>query len=257
MNDDRRIPDLFVERDALGELPLDLDRDTRERLEAEPGRAARLSELDASNREILDRYPVEQMTARIRKGLQEAPAPRRRIALRLALVSVPAAALVIVAVLLLVGRPAGPGGEIRSPKETILLKGDPALVIHRRLPQGSEALKPGDPARPGDQLQLSYVPKDANHGVILSIDGRGQMTLHFPADASRPTTLEHKDLVSLPFSYELDDAPGFERFVFVTSRLPIPVDRVLEAAGKLGADPLRELTLPPGWKQKSFLLNKP
>ena len=106
-------------------------------------------------------------------------------------------------------------------------------------------------------MQISYVPKGATHGVIVSADGRGKVTLHFPPNASLPTVLKRKDRVPLPFSYELDDAPGFERFFFVTSAFPIPVGQVIRSAGTLGADPGRQLPLPPWLKQKELLLNKP
>ena len=59
MNDEHRIPDLFTEQDALGELPLYCDPEIRRRLEAEPQRAARLAELRDSSQPILSDYPPE------------------------------------------------------------------------------------------------------------------------------------------------------------------------------------------------------
>lgn len=67
---------------------------------------------------------------------------------------------------------------------------------------------------------MSYVAAGRAHGVIVSIDGRGQVTLHFPADAGAPTALESGRAVPLSHSYELDDAPLFERFMFVTAEAP-------------------------------------
>lgn len=250
MNYGRRIPELYVEKDALGELPLDLDPAIREHLQADPDRSARLAELRASDEEILAQYPPQETIARIQKRLRETgKGTGRRLALRFAL----AAVLVLVAaagVLVLVALPEDPG-------ETILVKGDPGLAIHRRTAGAPEPLEPGDRVRAGDLLQISYLPKGAAHGVILSADGRGNVNLHFPPDASLPTRLERNDRVSLPFSYELDDAPGFERFFFITSAFAIPVDQVVRWAGMLGADPGRQLPLPPWLSKREFLLKKP
>jgi hypothetical protein len=255
MSEEDRVPDLYAECDALGELPADLDPARREALDADPGCTSRRGEIEESNRYILEEHPVDQMVACIRERMRRAPA-RRSAWPRVAVVA--ATAVAVAAMALFVFLPAGrTEREARNPGETILLKGDPRLVVHRRIGQGSEPLDPGDPVRPGDWLQLSYMPFEAAHGVILSIDGRGRVTLHFPPDEAGSTALERGERIPLPFSYELDDAPGFERFLFVTSAEPIPVREVIEAAGKLGVDPEAPLELHGRWKQKSFLLKKP
>jgi hypothetical protein len=64
----------------------------------------------------------------------------------------------------------------------------------------------------------------------------------------------------LPNAIELDDAPNFERFFFLTSEYPIDVDGVLREAQDLANNPERvqqkNLDLPESFKQYSVLILK-
>ena len=97
-------------------------------------------------------------------------------------------------------------------------------------------------------------------GVIVSIDGNGAVTLHAPRDAATSSVLEPEGATLLPDAYELDDAPHFERFFFVTAAERIPVRTVLDAARTLAGQGRRAerapLPLPSAWQQSSFLLQK-
>jgi hypothetical protein len=133
--------------------------------------------------------------------------------------------------------------------DTERLKGDPALVLHRKVGSGRELLRADDRVAPGDELLVSYRADDATHGVIVSIDGTGEVTLHFPADAAGSTALQQRGTVLL-HTFELDDAPAFERFLFVTADEPIEVEQVMDAARALarGSDPLEaKLAAMQGW----------
>ena len=127
--------------------------------------------------------------------------------------------------------------------EGIRLKGAQSrLVLFRQIERGAEAaerLREGALVRPGDVLQVSYIAAGASDGVILSIDGRGVLTQHFPPPQapSAATRLVQGGAIPLTSAYELDDAPAFERFFFVTSSGPTPlrVDLVTRAAEALAA----------------------
>ena len=259
MNDEQRIPDLFTEQDALGELPLDCEPAIRTRLEAEPQRAARLAELKVSNRQILADYPPERMAREIRiRAEREVKQERRQMALRVAMMAVPAVILLVLAVIFLA--PAifetGKPEEGLLPPEVTRVKGPATLFLHRKVAAGDEELESGSPAKTGDLIQISYAAREANHGVIFSVDGRGQVSLHFPDEESGSTILDKKGLVSLGFSYELDDAPDFERFFIVSSKEPIDVRKVLEAAGDLGVEQDKKLSLPAGLRHKELVWKK-
>jgi hypothetical protein len=163
---------------------------------------------------------------------------------------------VVVAIAL---RPPAPPIRPGELPEVVRFKGDPELWVYRKVGDASDPLRHGDSARRGDLLQLKYGPSNAGYGVIVSIDGRGNATLHFPANASGSTALTRAG-AALPHAYELDDAPSFERFFIVTSAAPIDVRSVLEAARALGnGSALAEranLPLPDSLHQKSILLRK-
>jgi hypothetical protein len=140
------------------------------------------------------------------------------------------------------------------------IKGDPLLRVHRQGASEPELLANHARARRGDVLQLSYVSGGRPYGVVVSMDGRGAVTLHHPATLTGSTALAPGEAVTLDHAYELDDAPDFERFLFVTSEAPLDVATVLEAARLLARQPsearTRPLPLPDTLAQTSFTLEK-
>ena len=85
-------------------------------------------------------------------------------------------------------RPARAGGRDRFRSHQGL---EPSLTVYRRTDRGSETLADGAVARTGDLLRLGYTAAGRRYGVILSIDGRGAVTLHLPSSgracgAARP-----------------------------------------------------------------------
>lgn len=276
---EERLGDYYLERYALGELPADMMEEIRGRVAADPALRAALDEIEASNLDILECYPVsmikERLEARAAAGkVLERPAklfPWKRV---LALSSMCAtAALVLVLVLPLVKREfgGGGGGTVLPPIDDTRVKGNGTgaqavdlsttqLLVHRKSGDRVEILKNGDLARAGDLLQLAYVSAGDAYGVILSIDGRGVVTLHFPADGAGAAALETHQKVLLPDAIELDDAPVFERFFFVSSGSPLDAAAILNEARDLAARPDRGLSgsliLPNGARQYSILILK-
>lgn len=151
------------------------------------------------------------------------------------------------------------GGGVEVGHERI--KGTTELSIRARDDEGERELEPGDHANSGDLLQLAYRAGEARSGVIVSIDGAGSSTLHFPSELDGSTRLSPRGRVSLPYAFELDDAPNYERFFFVHSRGDADIDAavVYAAAEKLaasGAAANGELELPGGWTQIAFDVRK-
>ena len=138
----------------------------------------------------------------------------------------------------------------------------PHLVIHRKQGRQIVRLGDGEVARPGDIVQVSYVAAGNKHGVVLSLDGRGAVTLHHPGRADDVATLQARGEHPLPHSFQLDRAPEFERFFLVTSGdAPTDVAVVLDAARRLAAagpavSRAERLPLPDAWQQASLLLHK-
>jgi hypothetical protein len=111
-----------------------------------------------------------------------------------------------------------------------------------------------------DLLQLAYIAAKESHGVILSIDGNGNVTLHFPDKKNHPTSLEQDKKILLPNAIELDNAPGFERFFFITSGVEINAAEILRKAGTLANNPDRakkdNMALPESLNQYSIIIIK-
>ncbi|PRQ07266.1 hypothetical protein [Enhygromyxa salina] len=267
----RKVPPLLLEQLALGEL----DPDQARRVEAELARTGvdageALARIEASNAEILADYPAPKLAADIQRRLERGREPKRAwIPWVLAPTLVAAAAVAWIVV-----RPPPTTIAVHDTHGALTGDGDPEvtrikgavdahLVIDRRTGSGHERLAEGETAREGDLLQLSYVAAGQREGVILSIDGAGAVTLHHPSEASDPPTLTDGEEVPLTHAYELDDAPSFERFVFVTRDGASPsVAEVLAAAEQLASDPSTARTEPlalagEGWQQHSLVLRKP
>lgn len=94
------------------------------------------------------------------------------------------------------------------------------LFVYRKEGEKAVRLKTKTEVTEGDILQISYVAAGEKYGVIFSIDGNGVITQHFPDSGISAGTLEAKGEIALEFSYRLDDAPQYERFVMVSSNEP-------------------------------------
>jgi hypothetical protein len=109
----------------------------------------------------------------------------------------------------------------------------PALKLFRKTENGSELLNNGDTAFEGDLIRLGYQAAGSLYGVIISVDGRGAVTQHFPRSGAKSGILQTGKTILLDFSYELDDAPHWERFYFVTDKEPFTVEPVLKAGSRI------------------------
>ncbi|WP_342374325.1 ActD protein [Myxococcus stipitatus] len=263
-------PDWLLERIALGELPEDTLAAARAKLELEPHGQSRLARLEADSRETLTRHPpagVAKEVARRRRTaslVADAARPSEQPEWHGLSLSIPVAASLVL-LLLSVQPDLGVESPSLTPAhvelmETVGIKGTARLLVYRQENGTVELLRDRARAQRGDLLQLSYLSGGRRHGVVVSVDGRGAVTLHHPTLLLGSTSLEGGEAVSLTHSYELDDAPGFERFFFVTSDSPVDVGAVLQAARLLARHPseasIRPLPLPRTLAQTSFTLEK-
>ncbi len=242
------VSDWKLERLLLGDLSPEEKRAVLRELDLEEGGRERLEAMRSSTGAILERYPPRVMGLSFRSEAEQPErAPRRSRGWVLAPVLMVAAAL-LVAVPVWMSTPTDDG--------YVGVKGSPRLVATLRQDEGSTLLTNGDVVGEGDVVQLSYVAMGARHGVILSVDGAGVTTLHFPLPG-RTTRLNIEGTTHLDAAYRLDAAPDFERFFLVTSDAPLDVEAVLESARRLvergGAD---AADLPDIGSQSSLLVRK-
>jgi hypothetical protein len=199
------------------------------RVEASPEAMTRVEELRRDSTALLTAHPPANVAALVRA--RAAAADKRTVRPFLWLAPVVAVACAV----LFIAMP-------REDGEGIRLKGvKPHLTLYRQVGTSSEKLASGSAAHPGDTVQLAYLAGEATYGAIVSVDGRGNVTVHVPT--SGDGKLSQKNEVLLPRAYTLDDAPRFERFVFVAGLKPVDVARLqklLRATPELEAEKLRE-----------------
>ena len=255
-HDDARIPDITLERYRLNELPPEATARLVRHLQRNPGLLQRLDALRASDAEIQASGQLELLAARLRSRLaeQDTIAPRDR-GRPLSLWLVPAVAAIVVVLLL------APPRSSTVPADGERIKGlEPSLSLFRRVDGKSETLADGAVARTGDLIRVGYHAAGHAYGVIVSIDGRRHVTLHLPRAGDRALPLGRDATVLLDHSYELDDAPRWERFYFVTGKEPFLVSAVVAPAERAALvsrdDKPATLALPAGLTQSVFSLQK-
>lgn len=243
------ISDYKLERYLLGELPSDEFDFIRRQVEEDSGVRERLEALEQSNRELSEKYPPAWMSRRIRLKIEGPVVAGKRGLAAIRLWAVPVA---VAAVLMVVALP-----TLFGPDEETRIKGlEPQLKLFRKTGIGSEVLEDGSLAREGDLVQIAYIAAGEEYGVVISSDGWGTMTLHLPLEDKHAVELRQEGPDNLDFSYELDDAPRWERFYFITADIPFDIAVAKRAIRRAEDAGMEELALPRGFKQDLFTLKK-
>ncbi len=258
----KTVPDWLLEQFRLRELPPSDDAAVHEALEHDDAVRVRLAELDRSDREILAAHPPPLVAAAIRARIGRPSEAHSHWRLRPALAFAASGVAAVLALSVLVPswrRPATTDGRA---DETRIKGLQPGLILYRQGHSRPEPLVDGALARAHDVVQVLYVAAGSRYGVVISVDGRGTVTVHLPAGEPRAAELTADRPTPLATAYELDDAPAFERFFLVTAAAPFEVATVTDAIRRLA---LREpdhgehatrLDLPLTFEQTSFSLRK-
>lgn len=260
------IPEIILERYVLKELPEEKMKEVEEYLIKNPYAKRRVEEIELANAEILRNYPAEEIAVEINRRLAVSEKRQKNIKadkvkrLYLPSFAIAAAAVILIVIFPLV-RPVDDLLKNNNGVEITRAKGENAgLLVYRKRGSRVELLKSGAEARKGDLLQIAYFSIEDGYGTVLSIDGRGTVTLHFPGDADSSTALKKGKKSLLPNAYELDDAPEFERFFFITGKSELDVRRLLSAAKALSVIPglamIEDLKIDKSLNQESVLIEK-
>lgn len=220
------IPQLLLEEISLGEKNAEdyYDKYGREELDAA------LEELRRSNEEILSQYPMADMQKKVitksmtvvkRVNFFNSVSSMRKIGY---------AAAAVLAVMICIPAVIRFTSFNSESNNSIRIKGDvkkQALKLYKQSGNEAVLLNNGAQVKAGDVIQISYVAGKNEYGIIFSIDGNGSVTKHFPDSTWKAGKLNQvMTEVPLDFSYELDDAPEYECFVFVTSDKPFVLDEL-------------------------------
>ena len=249
------IPQLLLEEISLGEKDA---KDYYKKYGKEALESA-LAELRKSNQEILAAYPAPNFKPNVVS--MDAPRKGSNIYARLnkarpVFFAAAAALALAICVPVLKNSLKLAGGS-----SSIRLKGSGHHQIRLYKQDGAEAvlLKNGQAAKESDLVQITYIPGSYNYGVIFSVDGNGNITRHFPDASWQAEKLQKTgEEVPLSFSYELDDAPKYECFIFVASKNPFDFSKIESVAKKdFSVDFLKKGSyLPKDCDGAIFILNK-
>lgn len=269
---DSGIPDVLLERYHLGELAPDATRHLDVLLAEDHELRARLDALSAADAHAHGVNPPGVLARNVRERLaheRRSWPPRRRL---LWAVPVGAAALMTVTIGLGSLSPAvdRPRQDVRPVAETSgdatgtaadgRAKGaDVALLVYRATDAGATLLADGDVAQAGDVVRVGYRAGRPGFGTIVSVDGRGAVTQHWPDGGTRAVALEPGATVLLDRGFELDDAPRVERFFLVAADDPFDLAPVMEALRRVGsgtAVDVGALGLPASFTTTAFSLWK-
>lgn len=216
--------DLTYERLARGELTTDLNEEDRRQL----------AQMDREDQDFLRRHPL--LPAKASKKLPWTSW----------------AGLAAAALLLVVG-----GTGVLTPPETTRVKSaELSLLVYHKTSEGTELLKPQTPLSSGDEIQFAYFVSEKGYAAILSVDGRGTVTTHFPLHGSQAPAVETSRPELLPYSYKLDDAPEFETVYLITSNEAFEPAKLRPFLIEMVQSHRTEPVLPDGFTVASFPIAK-
>jgi len=256
------ITDFALEQYVLGELPEHQKLELQSRLLQDAALAERLQSIQKSNADFTVRYPAERMVPAILERSHKKPARAaffQRPFLPLALASPVFALLIVLGIFMVQG-----GNFFGSVENDTRLKGGSTtdnrntqqfgMILYRKSGQGYQKINAGDKVASYESIQIAYRPAGKLFGMIFSVDGNGNATLQYPENFSGKPELSQEAQVLLPFAYQLDNAPYFERFYFVVSDTSFSTQdvwRLVEAQTKAGERPA-DMKLPPAFSVSTF-----
>ncbi|HOA08511.1 MAG TPA: hypothetical protein PLE16_13420 [Spirochaetota bacterium] len=227
----RKIPDIVLEQYVLGELSSEKMREMKSLIDSDVSLRNRIKLIEKSNNNFLNKYPFSKtcIPSIISAGRKKRSDSRFR-----KMFIVPSAALALAACTLIFIKVSPFFDSIDN---SVIIKGNAEnLFLYRKNGNQADMLKNGDAAKKNDILQIAYqIPQERNC-IIFSIDGNSNVTLHYSSSKSTIQEGGKNGKIFVPESYQLDDAPYFERFFMITSDKKIYDDDILSRAEKFALD---------------------
>jgi len=257
VDNDGPVAEITLERYRLKELPADMMASLERRMQTDDQLRRRVDALGLSDEQIRTNDGLQRMAARVRHRLEaERTGATRREWASMTRWALPAAVTIAAALIFLL-----PRTMFLSSGDDERIKGlDASLALFRQVGAGSETLADGAIAHQGDVVRVGYHAAGRAYGAILSIDGRGHVTMHLPTKGDRAVALGRESTVLLDQAYELDDAPRWERFYFITGDTPFAIAPIVDSAqraiAKAGGGAAPPLSLAAGLQQSVFSLQK-
>lgn len=244
----QHIPDLWLELYLLDELDEPMRSEVTQLLQSDNEILQRYQKLQQSNEEILSLYPAQSFAHK----LKEKARTRGNIHLHIELDETEKdqlrqvrntlnrwsrwgyglAAVLVVMIAVSINEPTQMSDQPQAILgDDIRTKGlKPSLSIYLNRENKIRELHNQDQVAAGDVIQLAYTAVDYRYGLIISVDGLGNISRHFPEQGDQAAPLLNKPQSSLNYSFELDDAPGFEQFIFIASKQEFAIAELMHKA---------------------------
>jgi hypothetical protein len=213
--------DFILEQYLLGELSESESLEWQKRISNDSELQKRVALLEKNNSDIREQFPLEIIEGKIRQDralVSESTKSNNWQGFNSLINSFSLLVLLVLGITVTYNTTNTISEKsLNSPGEIVRIKGlDAQLNVYKKTRLGSSLMKDSMVVDAGDEFQLEYVVTEKCYGVIFSIDGNGVVTFHLGSvDGGAVAFAELKQL--LPFSYQLDDAPGHETFYMVMS----------------------------------------
>jgi len=244
-----RKDDLFYERFVAGDFPEKALLNYSKQFT--PDDKKHVAELYASNREIWEKYPLEQglhsLTQKLRAKREKQQAAWRPF-FGAVKIGVPLLAGLMLILLF--------GNNFLNPATTRVKGGQSAFFIYKKTQTGAEFLQNLASVQAGDSLQLAYKAGNKKYGAIISVDSSNTITYHFPLAPGDSLELTEGEEHLLPYSYRLDNSPGFEMFFFITSNHWFSLQEVVNFIRNIEDLRKNKVSIPGGVQVDSMILVK-
>jgi hypothetical protein len=205
------VPDLKLEQYLLGELDSSEIENITEQASRDEHLKIQLESLKQMEKRFADKYPVDWFKRRISPEIIKPGTSRHSF--RLALVPIVCTLLLLPLAYFYISM------SINVDSSITRIKGDALFfTVYRKTALGHDLLPDGSVVRQKDLLQVEYTADSSLlYGLLISIDGNSHITIHLGDENGSSVKLTEKHKM-LPYSYELDDAPGFEKFFFIAGK---------------------------------------
>lgn len=236
-NINNKISDYILERYILGELSESKMAELAGFISDDPDLRRKIASLKKSNVDILEEYPSETVASMIKNSAGVSETGKAGKA-KVKYFAIPSLAAAVAAAVFFISPLADDLFKDDAGRDITRIKGAEAnIYLYRKINGNVEQLADGSSARKNDLLQIAYSAAGKQlFGTIISIDGRGTVTLHYPVNGSS-SKIRTGSKVVLENSYELDDAPSFEKFFFFISVTELNPDKIISGAKILASDP--------------------
>ncbi len=241
-----RVTDFDLEQFVLGELSLEKKEWIEMQILQSEELQKKVAQIKISNREVLEDMPAHlfntQVKSKVDRKALERPLIQGRWVQWASLICILLVAGVMFPFNQEENKMGAPGVWVSSFSSERIKGEEVGMMIYKKKSNEVLLLSDSSKVKAGDLLQITIKHLTSLYVVVFSLDGNGVVTRHFPVEGEHGF-IEGQGLFTLPYSYELDNAPRFEKFFMVSSGHPIDVDSVISGVQNKTINGYDEMTL--------------